>query len=79
MVAQITENGVKEGIELNAESLEFSRNDMKKEVKSLIARDLYSRDDFYKIYYSDDEAIIKALKVIENQKDYNKLLVSQLQ
>lgn len=79
LVIQITENGVKDGIEINAESLEFSRNDMKKEVKSLIARDLYSRDDFYKIYYSDDEAIIMALKVIENQKDYNKLLVSQLQ
>jgi carboxyl-terminal processing protease len=37
---------------------------------------LYSRDDFYKIFYKDDEAVLEALKVIRNQKDYNKLLVT---
>jgi carboxyl-terminal processing protease len=76
MISEIVENGVKDGIEKNEESLSFSQNDLKKEIKALIARDLYSRDDFYKVYYKDDEAIIEALKVIGNQKDYNKLLVS---
>ena len=76
MISEIVENGVKDGIEKNDESLAFSQNDLKKEIKAIIARDLYSRDDFYKVYYKDDEAIIEALKVIENQKDYNNLLVS---
>jgi carboxyl-terminal processing protease len=76
MVSEIVENGVKDGIEKDEESLAFSQNDLKKEIKAIIARDLYSRDDFYKVYYKDDEAIIEALKVIGNQKDYNKLLVS---
>ena len=76
IIAGIVENGVKEGIEKNAESLEFSRNDMKREVKSLLARDLYERDAFYKVYLKDDKEILKALEVIRNQKDYNSILVT---
>jgi len=76
IIVEIAENGVKEGIEKNEESLTFIKSDLKKEIKALLARDLYSRNDFYKIYYQDDESIIEALKVIENQKGYNKLLVS---
>jgi carboxyl-terminal processing protease len=76
MLAEIVENGVKEGIEKNDESLTFIKTDLKREVKALLARDLYSRDDFYKVYYKDDKAIIEALKVIGSQKNYDKLLVS---
>lgn len=76
IVNEIAENGAKEGIEKNEESLMFIKKDLKKEVKAYIARELYSRDDFYKILYKDDETVLKALKVIGNQKDYNKLLVS---
>jgi len=76
IIAGIVENGVKEGIEKNEESLDFSRNDMKREVKSLLARDLYERDAFYKVYLKDDKEILKALEVIRNQKDYNSILVT---
>jgi carboxyl-terminal processing protease len=76
IISEIAENGVKDGIEKDEESLSFTKNDLKKQVKALLARDLYSRDDFYKVFYKDDEAVLEALKVIENQKDYNKLLVS---
>ena len=76
IIAGIVENGVKEGIEKNAESLEFSRNDIKREVKALLARDLYERDAFYKVYLKDDKEILKALEVIRNQKDYNSILVT---
>ncbi len=48
---------------------------MKREIKALVARDIYSRNDFYKVFYADDDAIKKALEVIENQKNYEKLLV----
>ncbi len=76
IISEIAENGVKEGIEKDEKSLEFSKNDIKKEVKAYIARDIYSRDDFYKILYNDDPAVLQALKVLENNKDYQKLLVS---
>lgn len=76
MIDNIVAQGEKEDIEKDEESLVFSKDNMKKEIKALIARDMFSRNDFYKIYYSDDEDILKALEVIENQNEYNNLLVS---
>lgn len=76
MVEKIVSEGVKEGIERDEESLEFTLSTMKKEIKALIARDIYSRNDFYKVFYQDDEAILKALEVIENKEQYDNLLVA---
>ncbi|MFW5821841.1 MAG: S41 family peptidase [Tangfeifania sp.] len=76
MVDTIVAKGEAEGIEKDGESLSFTLKDMKREIKALIARDLYTRDDFYKILLSDDKAINKALELIENQQEYNKILVS---
>jgi len=76
MIDTVVVNGEKEGIEKDAESLTYTENTMKKDIKALIARDLYSRNDFYKIIQEDDDVIKKALEVIDNQKEYNNLLVS---
>jgi carboxyl-terminal processing protease len=77
MVDELIAIGEKEGIVKNEVSLNFTRNEFKKEIKSLIARDLFTRNEFYKVYYQDDEAIVKALEVIKNQPRYNNLLVSK--
>ena len=75
MIDEIVARGEKEEIEKDEESLAFAEKSMKKEIKAIIARDIYSRNDFFKIYYKDDEAILKALEVLENQKEYNGFLV----
>ncbi len=76
IVAEVVASGEKENIEKDEQGLAFSKNDIKTELKAIIARDIFSRNDFYKIYYKDDEAIKEALKVIKNQKEYNNLLAS---
>jgi carboxyl-terminal processing protease len=76
MISEIAENGVKEGIEKDEESMAFTKNDLKKQIKALLASSLYSRDDFFRVFYKDDEAVLEALKILKNQKDYNKLLVN---
>jgi len=76
LITEITQIGLKDSIEINQKSLEFSKSDMKKEVKAFLARDLYTRNDFYKVYNKNDEAILEALKVLGNQKNYNNLLVT---
>ncbi len=75
MIDEVVARGEKEDIEKDEESLAFAEKSMKKEIKAIIARDIYSRNDFFKIYYKDDEAILKALEVLENQKEYNSFLV----
>lgn len=76
MIDDIVEKGEKEKIVRNDESLSFTLSSMKRELKALIARDIYSRNDFYKIYFQDDDAIAKAMEVLDNKKRYNNLLVS---
>jgi carboxyl-terminal processing protease len=75
-VQEIVARGKKEGVEVNEESLEFGRPKLKEEIKAYIARDIYSRNDMYKVLNKDDEAILKALEVLKNQNEYNNLLVT---
>ena len=76
MVNSIVQEGENEGIEKDEASLAFTQNNMKKEIKALIARDIYSINEYFKILYEDDEAILKALEVIEDKEQYNNLLVA---
>ncbi len=76
MIDSIIEEGEKSGIKKDEESLSFTLKNFKKEIKALIARDIYSQNDFYKIFLKDDEAILKALEVIKNRERYKNLLVS---
>ncbi len=76
MIDTVVANGEKEGIEKDTESLAYTENSIKRDIKALIARDIFSRNDFYKIVLEDDDVIKKALEIIANQKKYDNLLVS---
>lgn len=76
MIDNIVEEGEKEGIERDEKSLNFTMNTMKKEIKALIARDLFTRNEFYQVIFEDDDAVLKALEVIENKEQYTNILVS---
>ena len=67
--------GEKAGIEKDENGLAFTKDNLKRELKAYIARDIYSRNDMFKVLYSEDDAIKKALEVIENQNKYENLLV----
>lgn len=76
MIDKIIEKGEKEGVDKDPESQAFVQDAMIRQVKGLIARDIFSLEDYYRIANEDDDAINKALEVIENQNQYNNLLVS---
>ena len=76
VIKEIVARGEKEGVEKNEESLAFVKDNLKKEIKAYIARDLFSRNDMFKIFNQDDESISRALEVLKNQNEYNNLLVS---
>lgn len=76
MVNEIVAQGEQEGIKKNAESLNFTIDKLENEVKALVARDIFSRNEFFKVLSQDDEEVSMALEILNNKKKYNHLLVS---
>lgn len=76
VIDEIVARGEKEGVEKDEESLKWGASKLKKELKAYIARDMYSRNDMYKVLNDDDDAILKAIEVLKNQNEYNNLLVT---
>lgn len=75
IIDSIVAAGEKEGIERDQESINFTIDMIKKEIKSLIARDLFTRDHFFQVYNQDDKTILKALDLLKDQKMFKELLV----
>ncbi len=76
MLEDIVEEGIKKEIPRDQESIQFTGSTIKKEMKALIARDIYSKDYFYQIYNQDDPTLLKALDLISNPKLFKQLLLS---
>ena len=77
MVEQVMAEAEKEKIEKEEKSVEFTRPIIKRQVKALIARDLFGQDAFYQIINEDEKAIQEALKVLKDSSEYKSLLVEK--
>ncbi len=55
-------------------SIDFARPLLKKQMKALIARDLFSISEYFQIMNADDEAIKKAIEVINKRGEYERIL-----
>lgn len=58
-------------------SIEFARPLLKKQIKGLIARDLFSMSEYFQVMNADDTAIKKALEVINKRGEYEKILTGK--
>ena len=55
-------------------SIDFARPLLKKQMKALIARDLFSVSHYFQIMNVEDDAIKKAIEVINKRGEYEKIL-----
>lgn len=74
MVEKILAAGDKEGVKRDEKSIEFARPLMKRQVKALIARDLFTVSHYFEVMNADDEAIAKSLEVMTKKGTYEKIL-----
>jgi len=74
MIEKIIAAGEKEGVKRDEKSIEFARPLMKKQMKAIIARDLFSMSHYFQIMNDDDEAIQKALESMSRKGSYEKFL-----
>ncbi|MDR0832948.1 MAG: S41 family peptidase [Candidatus Symbiothrix sp.] len=54
--------------------LEISKPLIKLQIKALMARDLWNTNEYFQIYNDDNESLKKALDLLNNPKEYAKLL-----
>jgi carboxyl-terminal processing protease len=74
MLEELWKAGDEKGIERDEESFDFIKEHAKRHLKALIARDMWNSSEFYEIVNGDDEEIIKAIEVINNNEKYNSIL-----
>ena len=74
MLDDLTKAGEKEGIKKDEESLKVSGAIIERQIKALIARDLYDTGAYYLIMIEDDKEVEKAIEVLSNQKVFNSYL-----
>jgi carboxyl-terminal processing protease len=77
MIEKIIASGDKEDIKRDDKSVEFAKPLMLKQIKALIARDLFSMSELFQILNQDDEAINKALETLSKKGSYEKILTGK--
>ena len=66
--------GEKSGVKRDAESLKIIQSVIFRQIRALIARDLYDSGDYYKIMIEDDGEVKKAIEVLSDPKAYARYL-----
>lgn len=79
IVKEIEEKADAEKIEKDEESVEFAKPIMDRQIRALIARDLYGQSAYYQIVNEDDDVVKQAIQVMDNSSEYNNLLVQNKQ
>ena len=74
MMDDLVKAGEKEGVKKDEESLKVSGVIIGRQIKALIARDIYDTNAYFQIMIDDDKEIEKAIEILSDQKAFNKYL-----
>lgn len=61
-------------VEWNDEQFARSEKFIRLQIKALIARNVWEMQQYYEVIISEDTGVQKAMEVLSNDKEYNKLL-----
>lgn len=74
VVEEMIRKAKEEKIEADSTATGFARPLIQKQVKALLARDLYGMDHYFKVLNEDEPVIREALKVLKEPDEYEQLL-----
>ncbi len=77
VLAEMIKMATDEKIEYKEDQYLKSKEQFKRRIKSLIARDLFSTTAYFKIINDESEIFKRGLEIINNDSEYNKLLGKQ--
>ena len=74
MVEELTQLGLREKVEINKEELKTSAPLIRRVLKSMIARDLWTMDAYFRVYNEENDIVQEALRIISDDALYNRVL-----
>ncbi len=77
LIEKMIHEADKEKIEKDQVSVDFARPLILKQVKALLARDLYGMGYYYRVQNQDDDVIREALNVLKERSEYEQLLAEK--
>ena len=74
MVEELTQLGLREKVEINKEELKTSAPLIRRVLKSMIARDLWTMDAYFRVYNEENDIVQEALRIISDEAHYDRVL-----
>lgn len=74
MVEELTQLGLREKVEINKEELKTSTPLIRRVLKSMIARDLWTMDAYFRVYNEENDIVQEALRIISDDALYDRVL-----
>jgi carboxyl-terminal processing protease len=74
MMEELIKAGEKEKIVKDEESLKVSGTIIARQIKGLVARDIYDTGAFYRIMIEEDKEVEKAVEILSDQNGFNRYL-----
>lgn len=74
VIEELKEAGEKNGVKFNQVQYDISAPEIKSVMKALVARDLWDMNEYFMVVNEDDEAINRALEVLNDPNRYDRLL-----
>ena len=74
MINDIKALAEKEKVEWNDEEYQRSEQFIKLQTKALIARNIWDTQQYYQVTLTEDPALKKAMEILSDDRQYNKLL-----
>lgn len=74
MVEELTQLGLREKVEINKDELKTSAPLIRRVLKSMIARDLWTMDAYFRVYNEENDIVQEALRIISDDALYDRVL-----
>ncbi len=79
IIAELKDFAYQEELEFNQEEFTQSKQDIELLLKAYIARDLWNTSEFYEVYNTSDDMVLKAVDVLENWNTYYSRITSEME
>ncbi len=74
MLAEFIKKGDELGVPLNEEEFKASSDLINKQIKALIARDMWNMSEYFEIINSTDNTFLKAMEIISDRRSYQSVI-----